>query len=93
MSAPRWADIDLSTELGVGDTAYLVEVFDTTRGTTKWSLRARPCRTNSSHEPRLHGWCGETNNRSVYARGVVRITAFNRDGDRARITAKTVRSR
>ena len=87
MSGPRWVDFDLSSELGVGDFAYLVEVVDTTRGTTTWSLSARPCRTNVSHEPRLHGWCGETDNRSVYARGVMRVSAFNRDGDRARIAA------
>lgn len=87
MSAPRWVDFDLSSDLGVGDIAYLAEVVDTTRGTTSWHLSKRPLRTNMSREPKLRGWCGETNNRSLNAHGVVRVSAISRAGDRARISS------
>lgn len=33
-------------------------------------ISTRPCRTNSSHEERIEGWCGTTNNMSLTAHGV-----------------------
>ena len=43
------------------------------RGAETYSLSVRPCRTNLSHEIKLHGWCGETNNVSVDACGAVEV--------------------
>jgi hypothetical protein len=72
-----------------GTLGYLVETLNTNTGRTTFSLYERPCRTNQSLEPRLWGWCGETDNRSRYARGVVRVVKRNRLGDRARVAQVT----
>ena len=86
MSTPTWIDCDdYSTR--VGTTGYLVETLNTNTGRTSWGLRERPLHTNQSNEPRLTGWCGETDNRSRYARGVVRVSAVNERGDRCRIAS------
>jgi hypothetical protein len=76
----KWIDHQDAT---VGDIGYLVETH--TNGRTSWSLWDRPLRTNVSHEPRLSGWCGETDNRSRFARGVGRVVRVNAAGDRAQI--------
>lgn len=79
-----WIDCDdLTTKLGT--IGYLVETVDTNNGRTTFSLQERPLRTNQSREPRLTGWCGETNNRSRTARGAWRVTRVNGAGDRAQI--------
>ena len=83
---PTWIDCSNGYET-IGDHCYLVEVLDTSSGRTSWSLHERPLRTNQSHEPRLHGWCGETDNRSRFARGVVRVVDTTKSGDRCRIAA------
>lgn len=80
----RWIDCEeYSTKIGT--TGYLVETFNTSNGRTSFSLHERPLRTNQSHKPRLRGWCGETNNRSQYARGVWRVSRMNATGTRAQI--------
>jgi hypothetical protein len=84
MSNPTWIDC-CNDNTRVGDTCYLVEVLNTSSGRTSWSLNERPLRTNRSLQPRLSGWCGETDNRSRYARGVVRVAQINKAGDRCRI--------
>lgn len=83
---PSWIDCDFASTR-VGDIRYLVETLNTSNGRTSWSLYERPCRTNQSHRPVLDGWCGETDNRSRYARGVVRVSTVNANMDRCRITA------
>ena len=50
-----------------------------------WSISDRPAHTNRSREPRLRGWCGETNNVSIYARGLVQLGIATPNG-RVRIT-------
>ena len=82
-TTPRWIDCDYDT--APGQVRFLVEVLNTSDGYTRWHLSDRPCRTNQSHRPELHGWCGETNNCSVYARGLVRVTAVASEGERCRI--------
>lgn len=47
------------------------------QGDDSYHLRREPGRTNSSHETRLHGWLGTTNNVAWYAEGCVRV---NEDG-------------
>lgn len=37
-------------------------------------LSDEPCLTNRSHEPRLRGWCGSTNNCATTAMGLARVT-------------------
>jgi hypothetical protein len=85
MAHPKWIDCYYTTKSG--DIGYLVETLDTSSGRTSWSVRDRPLRTNRSHEPRLTGWCGETDNRSRYARGVVKVTRVNAAQDRAQISS------
>jgi hypothetical protein len=83
--SPTWISIDYF-EHKIGDIAYLVETMNTSNGNTTWSLYERPLHTNQSCAPRLHGWCGETDNRSRTAHGAVKVTALNKLGDRCRIT-------
>ncbi len=84
---PIWIDCEYGTKLGY--VGYLVETFNSNTGGTSWSLYERPLHTTKSHEPRLEGWCGEENNRSRFARGVVRIVLVNTRGDRALIARVT----
>lgn len=86
----KWIDIQYGETAAVGAIGYLVETFDTSRGGDgRLSLRERPLRTNQSHEPRLSGWCGETNNKSKNARGVWKIVRMNKAGERAQIVELT----
>ena len=79
----KWIDCENGI---VGTIGYLVGVVDTSRGGgPRYSLRERPARTNQSHEARLEGWCGETDNRSVTADGAWKIVRVNAAGDRAQI--------
>lgn len=79
-----WIDSDYdSWGMRIGDNAFLVEVKNTSNGAEYMLLQESPLRTNQSREPRLTGWCGETDNRSRYARGMVRIVKYNKSGDRA----------
>ena len=49
---------------------YLVETnFVDTENGDKVEIRTAPARTNFSHEERIKGFCGATNNRAVYAHG------------------------
>lgn len=78
----KWIDSDATT----GTTGYLVETINNNaRGAQSFSIRERPLRTNQSNEPRLSGWCGETNNLSRFARGVWKVVRTNKDGTRAQI--------
>jgi hypothetical protein len=79
-SIPRWIDIDFAR---INDRGFLVETNH--NGVTAWSVRNEPLRTNKSLEPRLYGWCGETDNRSRFARGAIRIVGTNAAGTRAQI--------
>jgi hypothetical protein len=86
MNIPAWIDVEY---VSIGTIGYLVETVNTSTGGTSWSLYDRPPLTNRSHEPRLYGWLGETDNRSRTARGMVRVTALNKNRDRARIARLT----
>jgi hypothetical protein len=79
---PQWVDNPDFDKIGT--VRYLVAV-DRAGQSTRWQLRERPARTNRSAEPRLFGWCGETDNRSVYAHGCVVVVGTNQARDRARI--------
>lgn len=79
----KW--IDCSYDTVVGEIGYLVETINTSTGRTSWSLRDRPLHTNQSGEPRLSGWCGETDNKSRHAHGVWRVTRVASKTERAQI--------
>ncbi len=82
-----WVDADYDST--VGSKAFLVETTNTSNGVTTWGLQDSPLRTNQSHEPRLSGWCGETNNRSRYARGLVEIVRLSVNGERCLVRQVT----
>lgn len=69
-----WVDNYAFDTFKPGDRAFLVCIHDISNGTTQRELRTHPAHTNASCEPRLVGWCGETNNISVHAEGAVRVT-------------------
>jgi hypothetical protein len=81
---PIWVDADYGFE--EGDSAFLLRIIDNDHGgTTRWYLSSRPGRENRSHAPRLTGWLGVTNNRTIDAFGAVRVTKRNERTDRARV--------
>lgn len=74
-----------SIELRIGQFVFLAEVLDASNGRASWRWSDRPYRTNQSSEPRLHGWCGETNNRGLTARGLWCVARVTSSGERARV--------
>jgi len=83
----QWIDTyDEPTKLG--QIGFLVMIQDQNNMAERWQLRDRPPYTNGSHEPRLEGWCGTTDNRAIYGRGMARITRVARNG-RALVTPLT----
>lgn len=75
----RWIGAEYVT---VGEIGFLVRrVGENLQQADSYMLQDSPAMTNISREPRLVGWCGETNNVSIYAEGlarVVRVTANKR---------------
>lgn len=78
----KWIDFE-NYSMSVGDSGYLVERV--ANGRTTFALHERPLRTNQSLQPRIDGWCGETDNVSRFARGAWRVVRMNKAGDRAQI--------
>jgi hypothetical protein len=65
----------------VGDIGYLTEVTSYRNGcVTTHRMSDTPCHTNMSREPRLHGWCGETDNVSRSASGVWEVVRVAKNG-------------
>lgn len=62
----------------VGQAGFLTE--HVANGRAWFTLDERPAHTNMSREPRLHGWCGETNNVSLFARGMARVVRVAKNG-------------
>ena len=53
---------------------FLAKITEENHGCAQhYQLRDRPCRTNRSHEPKLEGWCGCTNNVDTDACGAVEV--------------------
>ena len=78
----HWIDCILTK---VGDTGYLVHTTNTSTGRESWAIRERPLRTNTTHVARLWGYCGETDNKSRTACGVVKVIRVNSAGDRCAV--------
>jgi hypothetical protein len=66
-------DVRLEIQPAVGVEFYLIEVDDTSRGTGWLYLTKHAGRTNLSHERRVYGFLGSTNNISSEAKGRWRI--------------------
>ncbi len=64
----------------VGDVGFLAEVTDLDHGVVRRSFDDRPLHTNLSHEPRLYGWCGTTNNQRRVADGLARVVRIAKNG-------------
>jgi hypothetical protein len=71
---------ETETPAAVGDLVFLVECVKT--GETRVLARRRPIRTNVSHEPRLRGWVGETDNVSRTALGAGIVTRISPESGR-----------
>jgi hypothetical protein len=69
------------TDLEVSEVGFLVLTSPQGR-TARYSLWTTPAHTNLSGEPRLTGWCGNTNNTSVDAYGLAKVTKVARNGRR-----------
>ena len=65
---------------------YLIKVCPE-RGEDHWVLRDEPGRTNVSHEPRVEGWLGTTDNVARFGRGCVRATHPRHKTPRLRLRA------
>ncbi len=79
MPSARWHDFS-NSEPSKGDICFVVTTHDTSSGREYYEARSEPWKTNQSHEERLRGWLGETNNKSRRAQGRARITSVQRDG-------------
>jgi hypothetical protein len=64
----------------VGQVGFLICRTDCNHIGVKYSLWDRPAHTNMSHQPKLSGWCGTTNNICLDAHGLARIVRVARNG-------------
>ena len=82
-----WIDSNMCD--GDIEIGYLICTLDDNAGRERYSLRDRPAQTNLSHEEKLRGWCGSTNNWSLWAKGVARVVERNQNRSRARVERVT----
>jgi hypothetical protein len=73
-----WINGEIS-ESAVGSVGFLIERRRDGGGPSH-HISGSPAHTNQSHEPRLFGWCGTTNNVATYALGLVRVTGHSAGG-------------
>jgi hypothetical protein len=94
----RWITVEPQA-WEVNDVGFLVEAthHNERSPNVRFCLRSIPAYTNQSHQPRLVGSCGETNNVSLYALGLRRITKITgpskKDVYRARLRLLTADER
>lgn len=79
MSTTRWIGTE-GDQFEVGQTGFLVEVHDTMKGWRRFDLRDHPAKTNMSFEPRLHGWCGTSNDVACHAHGMAIVERVAKNG-------------
>ena len=70
----HWIGGHWTEEFVSGQSGFLVSVGG------RLELRDRPAHTNSSHEPRLRGWCGSWNNVDTDALGLAVVTRVAKNG-------------
>lgn len=66
--------------LVVGQAGFLIERSNVMQGWRRHSLESLPAHTNQSRRPRLHGWCGTTNDVATYAHGMARVVRLAGNG-------------
>ena len=64
---------DVDDDIRPGKYFLIRVVYNNQNGREVYRLAAEPGRTNQSHEQRLEGWLGETNNVSRHAEGAVEM--------------------
>jgi hypothetical protein len=84
-AVPKFIDGD-DCEIKEGEIGFLVERSNPIKHSDRWGLSYRPAYTNQSRMPRLDGWCGSTNDVSVYAHGLARAGEANANTGRVRIS-------
>jgi hypothetical protein len=67
-------------EYEMGQVGFLIERENVNKGGKGLRLSDHPPITNLSHQPRLHGWCGTTNDVAVYARGMAKVVRVCKNG-------------
>ena len=73
--------IDNSNGYRVGDVGFLLEyTWHAKGGKSQMRLSDRPGQANMSGRIIVDGWCGESNNVSVYAYGVARVSRVCKNG-------------
>lgn len=76
-----WIDGQFDKPDVIGDAGFLISHTNNNHGgATHYVLRDTPAHTNMSREPRLTGWCGETNNISTNACGAWKIVRVAKNG-------------
>lgn len=66
--------------LRVGDVGFMVRHANAMKGWVRIEIRDTPAHTNQSHQPRLSGWCGTTNDVATYADGMARVERVAKNG-------------
>ena len=76
-----WIDEFSSYSNTIGDIGFLIRSNDENHGNAcRYRLSDHAARTNRSHEPKLEGWCGTTNNICVTACGMARVSRIAKNG-------------
>jgi hypothetical protein len=83
-----WINTDDINTTIEGQAGFLVEISPQGQA-DRYDLRDEPARTNQSHEAKLTGWCGETNNVNVNAKGVWKPVRRSPNGRRTLIERVT----
>lgn len=81
-----WIDLNGYDVVKPGAVGYLVSKAHTLKGWETYELRDEPARTNSSRQPKLHGWCGSYNDVSTVAHGIAKVVKVNKAETRAYVT-------
>jgi hypothetical protein len=80
MSRQLWTD-DLATNFApIGTVGFLARHDYHREGRAAYFLEEKPCHTNMSHDPKLHGWCGTTNDVATHAMGLARVSQVTKNG-------------
>lgn len=74
------AEQNESESICVDDIVFIYEKFISNTGVTTTHISKTPVCTNRSHEPRLYGWCGETNNISYTGIGIGKVKKYYSSG-------------
>jgi hypothetical protein len=92
MKAEMWIDTEDSfMELPEGSPGFMIEISPQGKE-NRFVLQSDPGRTNMSHEAKLFGWLGETNNVSRTAHGLWKVIDGSITGSRVKVGRVTDRA-